>query len=103
MPAKRTRSVTVIALLAVAWVWTASTLADTAPAGQPHVAAPQPDIFQTLLSGSGNTAMLAVLLWMKLTSQDRDIAELKALLKSRPCVLEDAEQCEVHGNGRRKK
>lgn len=109
---KRARSIAVVILLAIAWVWTAALLA--ADAEPNHVqAVPQsaPDLVTLLLSGSGNAAMLAVMLWSKLTAQDKAIAEikttneeLKRLIASRPCIGDpETGECDVHGRQHRRR
>lgn len=93
----RARSIVSVSMLALAWVWTATAFADAATAP-----AAGGDVLNTMLSGSGNAALLAIFLWTKLTAQDKEIAEMKALLKSRPCVVNDSGTCDVH-NGNHKR
>lgn len=104
MPSRRASSMISVTVLAIAWVCGSVALADAPSPAQPQVAAQhqpaaEPDLLRLLLSGSGNTAMLAVLLWSKLTQQDKEMAALKELLQTRPCIGDG--ECHFHHHRRK--
>ena len=79
-------------VIAVAWVWTATAVAQAAP--PVHPAAQGLDI-GTLFAGSGGQAILFVLLWTEQRKQRDKIDALARTLSTRPCVRHRTHECAI--------